>query len=229
MAKGQSQILMVDDAEDIRGLLKATLEGRGYVCHAPSSEQAPTTEATTGYQAPAKLHSAGKRGEPHDVLILDQRMLGMDLLEVATHIQTDQRIARTIVMILAPDAGTDEISRLQELGVEFYLKQPVQQSELSEDIRPASNTVNGSAAETVPASLSTADGRSLNILVVDDVLANRKLVHAYLKTTPHQIDIAENGEMAVRKFVSGNYDLVFMDIQMPVMDGYAATKAMRKW
>ncbi len=55
------------------------------------------------------------------------------------------------------------------------------------------------------------------------------LVNAYLKSTPHQVDIAENGEIAVGKFVSGNYDLVFMDMQMPVMDGYAATKAIRKW
>ncbi len=69
-----------------------------------------------------------------------------------------------------------------------------------------------------PARLATPEGRSLNILLVDDVLANRKLVHAYLKATPHQVDIAENGEIAVRKFVSGNYDLVFMDIQMPIMD-----------
>ena len=77
--------------------------------------------------------------------------------------------------------------------------------------------------------LAGAEDRSLNILLVDDVLNNRKLVQAYLKSTLHQVDIAENGEDAVLMFISGNYDLVFMDIHMPVMDGHAATKAIRKW
>ena len=65
--------------------------------------------------------------------------------------------------------------------------------------------------------------------MVEDGISNRKLVHLFLKATPHQVESAENGEIAVRKFVSGNYDLVLMDMQMPVMDGYAATRAIRKW
>jgi len=65
--------------------------------------------------------------------------------------------------------------------------------------------------------------------LVEDSRDNRMLVQAYLKDTPHQITIAENGEIAVRKFVAGDYDLVLMDMQMPVMDGYAATRAIRKW
>ncbi len=95
--------------------------------------------------------------------------------------------------------------------------------------RPVRYAIGSSAEETHPARITTPRDRSLNILLVDDVLANRKLIQVYLKATPHQLDIAENGEIAVRMFVSGNYDLVLMDIQMPVMDGYAATRAIRKW
>ena len=76
---------------------------------------------------------------------------------------------------------------------------------------------------------SQEDTRSLRILLVDDSQDNRMLIQAYLKGTSHQIDIAENGEIAVRKFTSGDYDVVLMDIQMPVMDGYTATKMIRKW
>lgn len=68
-----------------------------------------------------------------------------------------------------------------------------------------------------------------NILLVDDAEDNRQLVILYLKKLPYKIDIAENGQIAVDKYKSNKYDLVVMDIQMPVMDGYTATKEIRKW
>jgi signal transduction histidine kinase/ActR/RegA family two-component response regulator len=96
-----------------------------------------------------------------------------------------------------------------------------------------SNTrgLNRGSAQELPsvASSATSEARALRILLVEDSKDNRMLIQAYLRATPHQITVAENGEIAVRKFVAGNYDLVLMDMQMPVMDGYAATKAIRKW
>ena len=70
---------------------------------------------------------------------------------------------------------------------------------------------------------------SLRILLVEDSRPNRLLVQAYLKNTQHQLETAENGEAGVTKFTGGEYDLVLMDMQMPVMDGYAATRAIRQW
>lgn len=69
----------------------------------------------------------------------------------------------------------------------------------------------------------------MDILLVDDSADNRLLVQAFLKNTPYRIDIAADGEEAVHKFTSGKYDLVLMDMQMPVMDGYRATRAIREW
>jgi len=74
-----------------------------------------------------------------------------------------------------------------------------------------------------------AEQRALRLLLVEDSVDNRMLIQSYLKHTPYQIDIAENGEVAVEKFLTGSYALVLMDIQMPVMDGYTATKTMREW
>ncbi len=73
------------------------------------------------------------------------------------------------------------------------------------------------------------DTRALSILLVDDSKDNRLLIESYLKKTPHKIEIAENGEIAVEKFKSGKYDIVLMDMQMPVMDGYTAAGIIRKW
>ncbi len=69
----------------------------------------------------------------------------------------------------------------------------------------------------------------LHILLVEDNVTNRLLMQAFLKNTPYKIDIAENGEICVEKFKAGKYDLILMDIEMPVMDGYTATKEIRKW
>lgn len=66
-------------------------------------------------------------------------------------------------------------------------------------------------------------------MLVEDSPDNRALVLAYLRRTSYHVDVAENGEEAVRKFTTGRYGLVLMDIQMPVMDGYAATAAIREW
>ncbi len=71
--------------------------------------------------------------------------------------------------------------------------------------------------------------KPLNILLVEDTEDNILLIKAFLKKTPHQIDTAENGEEAVEKFTSGEYDLLLMDMQMPIMDGYTATGEIRNW
>jgi len=71
--------------------------------------------------------------------------------------------------------------------------------------------------------------RPLRILLVEDARENRIVVKAFLRKTPYVIDVAENGKIAVDKFVSGAYDLVLMDMRMPVMDGYTATGEIRKW
>ena len=70
---------------------------------------------------------------------------------------------------------------------------------------------------------------ALHILLVEDSPANRTIAVAFLRDTPYRVEIAENGAVALEKFTAGHYDLVLMDRQMPVMDGLAATRAIREW
>ena len=69
----------------------------------------------------------------------------------------------------------------------------------------------------------------MRILLTEDSVSNRLLIQSYFKKTPYDLDLAENGEIAVDMFKAVRYDLVFMDMEMPVMDGYAATREIRRW
>ena len=69
----------------------------------------------------------------------------------------------------------------------------------------------------------------MHILLVEDNPDNRLLINAYLKKLPYQLDEAENGQIAVDKFQHSDYDIVLMDVQMPVMDGHQATRMIREW
>jgi CheY-like chemotaxis protein len=82
--------------------------------------------------------------------------------------------------------------------------------------------------QTPPEELFAEDSRPLHILLVEDSEDNRFLVQAFLKKTNYLIDTAENGQVAVEKFISNVYDLILMDVQMPVMDGYTATREIRR-
>ncbi|MBF0625861.1 MAG: PocR ligand-binding domain-containing protein [Magnetococcales bacterium] len=99
---------------------------------------------------------------------------------------------------------------------------------LPEVVAPA--TVPGEPGSTPhPASRRPPSDLGLRILLVDDAEDNRLLVEAFLKKTPHRLTMAENGAQAVERFQAGRFDLVLMDIQMPVMDGYSAVRAIRAW
>ncbi|MFZ1764473.1 MAG: response regulator, partial [Nitrospira sp.] len=76
---------------------------------------------------------------------------------------------------------------------------------------------------------ATPQGRSLRILLVEDSPDNQVLIQSYLKHTIHRVDLADNGQIGVAKFQNGHYDLILMDMQMPVMDGITATRTIRRW
>jgi CheY-like chemotaxis protein len=96
--------------------------------------------------------------------------------------------------------------------------------------RPALSGARQTAPDESPvSSASPVIDRPLHILIADDSHDNRALIEAYLKKTPFRVEEAEDGQQAIDKFKAGRFDLVLMDIQMPVVDGYEATQKIRGW
>jgi len=213
--------LVVDDNPTNRLILTETLSKWG----------CSVTAVEDGYKALAELDQGRTLGREYDLLLLDRRMPGMDGFEVAEHIKDDLGGVGVTIMMLTSGTTPGDLERLQGLGVARYLTKPVRRSELHHVLSAAfsGNPSIPSAVKSQAMSLADADERALRVLVVDDSRDNQMLILSYLKKLPYQLDVAENGKIGVEKFTVGKYDLVLMDMQMPVMDGYTATKSIRDW
>lgn len=223
------RVLVVDDTEANRLLLKGFLGRRGAV----------VTEACGGSEALSELKQAVRRGEPYRVMLLDVRMPDMDGFQVLEKLAEAPEIGAcgklTIVMLTSEDIGA-KVARLRRLGVEFYLVKPIRVAELLEAISlllgPRDGAANEKAAPELPTSASEKppeSARRATILIVDDSRDNRLLVKTYLRGSAFTVEEAEDGLAALIKFRSGRYAAVIMDLQMPRMDGYEATRAIRVW
>ena len=116
------------------------------------------------------------------------------------------------------------------LGVAAYLVKPVKRAELLEAIQEARAGVTPAAERPAAQPRSAPSGSpGLRILLAEDSADNVLLIQQYLKASGCIAEVAGNGEVAFQRFISGIYDVVLMDVQMPVMDGYAATRRIRQW
>ena len=157
----------------------------------------------------------------------------MDGFQVAHKVREMFGDGLTVMMLSSDDIKTTLV-RTQPAELDAYLIKPVRRVALFEAIAGAMNKRDGAAPEQARvaptrADLPTADSRPIRILLVDDSRDNRLLVRAFLSNTSAILAEAENGAVAVEMVQSGQYDLILMDIQMPVMDGYEAIRRVRQW
>ena len=193
------------------------------------SWKAVTEEAVDGKSCLDELLKAKKAGRPYDLILLDYMMPEMDGFTVAEKVKNDPEINTPIVMNSSSIGYGEGMERAKKIGIEGYLQKPVKQSELRVNINIALGKA-GPIEEKKQVSKETAGTYTpLKILLVEDNDDNRNLILAYLKKSSHGIEHAENGQIAVDKFTTGKYDLVLMDIEMPVMDGLTATRKIREW
>ena len=177
--------------------------------------------ATNGASAIQMIRAAQGRGQPYDLFLLDWKMPGMDGLETARLLLDSYQGSLPILLLTAYD--WDEIeAEAREIGVNHFMAKPFFMSNFKEAV-----------SRIVGARPSSPDDdvvRGMHILVVDDIEVNRMILVKILNTLGAECDTAENGRQALEKFQQappGSIDLIFMDIQMPVMDGYDATRAIR--
>ncbi len=213
--------LVVDDYPTNRLILRETLFGWG----------AFVEEADSGEQAMELLQQSLTSKTLFGLLLLDCRMPGMDGFEVIERIRADHRLSGLTIIMLASDRWADDIAKTYDLGLGGYLVKPIRRSELQQTIsialgRSQSAFLTTSQHSRPPA---TPSCKPLRILLVEDSPDNQVLIKSYLKDTSHRLDLADNGQIGVAKFQNGHYDLILMDMQMPVMDGLTATRTIRKW
>ena len=213
--------LVVDDYPTNRLILRETLFAWG----------ASVVEADSGEQAMEALEASIKSETLFDLLLLDCRMPGMDGFEVIERIHADPRLHDLTIIMLASDRWADDIAKTYDLGLGGYLVKPIRRSDLQQTISIAlgrsKRVLSPSGPDAPPPAES--QGRSLRILLVEDSPDNQVLIQSYLKNTTHRLDLADNGQIGVAKFQNGHYDLILMDMQMPVMDGITATRTIRRW
>ncbi len=222
-------ILVVDDNATVRLVCKDILTRAG----------ARIVEAGDGPAALTAMQKAHTDGAPFRLVILDCRMPDMDGFSVAEAIRASPEFSRTPILMLTSDFGSSNASKAHALGIHRQLSKPIRSMALlSAVISTLTDLPRSDGANPAPAQRSAAPKPPLTpasslargrILLAEDLEDNRDVVALFLKTAPYDLDMAENGAIALEKFKTGTYDLVFMDMQMPVMDGYEATGLIRKW
>lgn len=210
--------LVVDDNDVARAAILEMLRGMSFAA----------TAAASGELALAEVQRADSEGKPYDVVYLDFRMSpGMDGIQTARCIRQLGATAPMVLMVtglnrqeLLPDA--------QAAGVRDVLVKPVNPSVLFDATIQALG-----ARLTAPRAAAAADVRhslhGARILLVEDNEVNQIVGRKMLERAGFVVDVAENGQVAVERVQAAHYDLVFMDMQMPVMDGIEATVAIRKF
>ena len=190
-------------------------------------------DAANGFDALERLRSAAAAGRPHDLAIVDMQMPGMDGLELGHAVRDapDLQAIRLVMLTSIGMRGAAEESR--RAGFAAFLTKPVGQSQLYDCLATIMGTPGGAAAQ--PAALITRhtlnEARSRSrprILVADDNETNQMVAVQMLRRLGCQAEVAANGLEVIEALKKIPFDVVLMDCQMPEMDGYEATRVIRK-
>jgi signal transduction histidine kinase/DNA-binding response OmpR family regulator len=216
-------VLVVDDNETNRRILCAMTQGWGM---RPSAME-------SGASALAALDTTQQKGDPFRLVLIDCNMPVMDGFELAEKMQ-ERKVpngeVQATVLMLTSGGQPGEANRCKQLGISAYLLKPVLKADLLAAIlaaisqRPASSE----SAALVTRHTLRESARKLRILVAEDNAVNQAVIMRVLQKMGHSPVLAQNGREALALALREKFDLVFMDVQMPEMDGLAATAAIRK-
>ncbi len=219
-----ARVLFVDDNATNRQVLREMM--RLWECK--------YEEASNGTEAIEKMHKVAGTPDEFQLILMDYNMPEMNGGEVARKIKSDPKIQHTPLMLLTSSPRIGEARVMQEMGFTAYLTKPLKHSQLYDAIA----TVLGSGKEIkslltsktliTKHTINEARRSRTRILVVEDNLVNQKVAIRMLEKLGYRCDVAGNGLEAVKALELISYDIVFMDCQMPEMDGYEATRKIRE-
>jgi CheY-like chemotaxis protein len=214
------RVLVVDDNAASRASIAEMLSDAG----------ASVSLRDGAAQAREELH-APPSGTRFQVILLDALLPPDGGVELARSFGSSDR-ACTIVM-LTRDNFPHGPRLARAAGLDRHLLKPITPAALLDAVESVAQNVTGAQRPVAPPAANppskAAGPPPLSILLAEDSEDNRLLIAAYLRTTPHQLDTAENGRVAVEMFKTKRYDLVLADVNMPVLDGLGAVSAIREW
>jgi len=212
-------VLVVDDNSTNRKILDAML--RHWLMRPEM--------ASSGEEGLATLERAASAGTPFPLVLLDAQMPEMDGFTLAERIKHNPKLAGATIMMLTSAGQRGDAARCRELGIAVYLIKPIRQSELLEAILAALGKSLGKESVTVITRHTLLENRrKLQILLAEDNAVNQQLALRLLEKRGHMVTIAANGREALTLLKESRFDLVLMDVQMPIMNGFQATAAIRR-
>jgi PAS domain S-box-containing protein len=216
------RILVVDDNENARLVLSELLSSMGF----------KVDQAASGVSAIKAVNHAETQGMTYEIVFLDWQMPGMGGIETSKQLRKLPLRRSPHIMMVTAHGREEVIKSIEEAGIEGILIKPVNSSALFNSlILILGGVVDGIriAGDMPGNTFDRLDGiKGARVLLVDDNEMNQELATELLRYAGFLVDIAENGQIALDKVLADDYDIVLMDMQMPVMDGLTATVAIRK-
>jgi len=212
------RVLVVDDNQHARAVLADMLDGMGFA----------VAQAQNGAQALDMLARTERNDAPIEIVFLDWQMPGMDGIELGRRIAAEISPLPHRIMVTA--YGREEVIRqAQDADIRHLLIKPVSASLLFDTVAQLFGGDDADRRRIVPAASASglADLAGARLLLVEDNELNQQVASELLQAEGFEVDIAGNGALAIAMLASADYDLVLMDMQMPVMDGLTATRALR--
>jgi CheY-like chemotaxis protein/HPt (histidine-containing phosphotransfer) domain-containing protein len=216
------RVLVIDDNAQAREVLSSMLQSMTF----------KVDEAPSGQEGIELVRQAAERGEPYDAVFVDWQMPGMDGIEAGRRILALPNLSPPPHLVMVTAYGREEVMKqAEETSFENVLIKPVTPSMLFDSVVQALSTGEPTHARThasTSAEFNFESIRGARVLLVEDNELNREVATGLLEGAPVTISAAENGEVAIRMLNESKYDVVLMDMQMPVMDGLAASRAIRQ-